>query len=119
MKPFRLEKTIIDPYSPMEKLTLCNDEYNIDIWVDNDRDTFSTLELKEMAGLVNDIGYLELEFDEGNILYFNPDEFNTELHYPANRIEMKDKDNNTIFKILVEHEENQIVQLVHLKVTHN
>lgn len=117
MKPFRAERTIFDPYSPMDKLTLSNEDYNIEIWVDNDDNTFSSLELKEITSLFNGIQHLELEFSEDDIFHLKLDTFNAELHYPMHRIEMKDKDNNTIFKIIVEHEENYIVPIVHLKVT--
>lgn len=116
MKPFSVERTVFDPYSPMDKLTITNEDYIIEIWVDNDRDSFSSLELKEITSLFNGIQYLELEFSKDNIFYLRLDGFNAEIHYPMHRIEMKDEDDNTIFKIIVEHEENSIVQIVHLKV---
>lgn len=111
MKPFKVEETI---KSEIDILTIYNDDYIIEVWIDNDDDSFSSLELIEMTSSFMDISHLEIITDEVHYYLLNN---NFIIHYPMDKIILKDKDDDIIFKIDVEHEENSLVPLVYLKVT--
>ena len=115
MKQFEVKRTIFHPYSPKDELIISNDDYNLEISVNNDCcESFATLELECITSLFNGISHMELELREDNILNIHTDGFSGEVHLPINRIELKDLDNNTIFRINVVHEEGSLTQPVHI-----
>lgn len=118
MKLFKVKRTIFDPYSPMDKLEISNDEYMIEICVNNDCcESFTSLELDYISSVFNGISHLELWIGDGDKHTINTSEFPWEIYTLVEQITLKDFDNKTIFLVNVDYEEGSMKQIVHVKVS--
>lgn len=118
MKLFKVKRTIFDPYSPMDKLEISNDEYMIEICVNNDCcESFASLELEYNSSVFNGVSHLEMELGDGDKLMTHISQFPWETYTHVEQIKLKDSDNKTIFLVNVDYEEGSMKQIVHVKVS--
>ena len=118
MKPFEIEGSDNHPYSRRDKITVTNDRYKIEIWVDNECcESFAWLDLECNNTVFDSISHIEVQLSENNVLNLHENSLCGEIHLPINRIELKDINNQTIFRVRIRFEEASLTQTVHLVIS--